>query len=57
MNLHWLMRMSQWARKPPSWRRVMFVGAILAVCLALWGIETIWGWPEWLEVNGRARRP
>lgn len=57
MNLHWLMRMSQWARHPPSWRRVKLVLGVVALCLALWGGELIWGWPEWLTVNGKARRP
>ena len=57
MNLHWLMRMSQWARRPPSWARVKLVAAVLAICLALWGVEQIWGWPEWLTVNGRVRQP
>jgi len=57
MNLHWLMRMSQWARHPPSWGRVKLVLGVMAVCLALWGIEMIWGWPDWLTVNGPAPRP
>ena len=55
MNLHWLMRMSRWARNPPSWARVKLVLAVVAACLALWGIELIWGWPDALTVNGRAR--
>ncbi len=57
MNLHWLMRMSQWARHPPSWARVKLVLGVVAVCLALWGIGLIWGWPEGLSVNGRLRAP
>jgi len=57
MTPHWLMRMAQWARHPPSWGRVKFAAAILAACLALWGIELIWGWPAWLTVNGRMPRP
>lgn len=57
MNPRWLMRMSQWARNPPSRRRVMLAGGVLAICLLLWGVETIWGWPDWLTVNGRVRQP
>ena len=55
MNLHWLMRMSQWARHPPSWGRVKLVLGVVGLCLAVWGVELIWGWPEWLTVNGRGR--
>ncbi|WP_164622933.1 hypothetical protein [Tabrizicola oligotrophica] len=55
MNFIWLMRMSRWARKPPSMGRVKFVLAIVAVCFALWGIERVWGWPEALTVNGKLR--
>lgn len=55
MNLHWLMRMSQWVRHPPSRGRVKLVLAVGAVCVALWGIELIWGWPAWLTVNGKLR--
>ncbi len=57
MNLHWLMRMAQWARNPPSWGRVKLVLGVVAVCGALVGIETIWGWPDWLTVNGKAWKP
>jgi len=55
VNLHWLMRMSRWARARPSWGRVKLVLALVAVCLALWGVEMIWGWPDVLTVNGRVR--
>lgn len=55
MNLNWLIRMSKWARKPPSAARVKFVLAILAAAFALWGIEQLWGWPEALTVNGKVK--
>ncbi|MGL6208641.1 MAG: hypothetical protein ACRC14_02285 [Paracoccaceae bacterium] len=55
MNLGWLMRMSQWARNPPPLRKVLLVLAVIGVCIAIWGFEQIWGWPEWLTVNGRLR--
>ena len=47
--------MSQWARHPPSWGRVKLVLGVVGLCLAVWGVELIWGWPEWLTVNGRGR--
>lgn len=55
MNMNWLIRMSKWARKPPSAAHVKFVLAIVAIGIALWGIEQIWGWPEALTVNGKVR--
>ena len=48
--------MSRWARHPPPLSRVVFVLAIVAVGALLYGIEAIWGWPDWLTVD-RARRP
>ena len=53
MNLNWLVRMARWARHPPSTRQVFVVLAVLALCLALAGVEWLWGWPDWLTVNTR----
>jgi hypothetical protein len=30
---------------------VMLVLGVVAACLVLYGIEVIWGWPDWLTVN------
>ena len=51
----WLLRASQWARRPPSWRQVRMVLIILAIGLALVAIERVWGWPAFLTVNGRMK--
>ena len=51
MNPRWLLKMSLWARKPPSEKRVIFVFAIILVCLVLVGIERFFGWPEALTPN------
>jgi len=48
MNPFWLLRMSRWARNPPSAKRVVFVLAVVAFCLALFAIEKFIGWPDWL---------
>ena len=56
MNLHWLVRMTQWARHPPPLWRVRLVAGVVAACLALVAVEYVWGWPEWLTVNGRMGR-
>lgn len=52
MGLHWLLRMRHWAQHPPPLRRVLFVLAIVLACLALAGIELVWGWPDWLTPPG-----
>ena len=51
MNPIWLLRMAQWARNPPSAGRVKLVFAIIVLCLILFGIERLFGWPEWLTPN------
>lgn len=53
LGLQWFLRMSRWARNPPSWKRVVFVLSIIAACLVLAGFEFVWGWPDWLRVNGK----
>jgi hypothetical protein len=57
MNWNWLMRMSLWVRNPPSPQRVKLVLAIVAICIALWGIEQVFGWPEALTPNRIRPRP
>lgn len=47
----WLMRMARWARHPPSPGRVKLVFVVIALCVAIYGIEQIWGWPDWLTPN------
>ncbi len=47
----WLLRMAQWARRPPSDRRVRLVIGIVAACLALYAIERFVGFPGWLVPN------
>ena len=51
MNWFWLLRMSRWARNPPSAARVKLVLAIVALCLALYAVERWVGWPEALSVD------
>lgn len=48
---NWLIRMSRWSRHPPPPWKVALVLAVVAACLALWGIEKLWGWPAWATVN------
>ena len=58
MDLGWILRMTQWVRHPPSSRQVRFMLAAVALCLIVVGVEHVWGWPDWLHVNGpRLRLP
>ena len=56
MNLRQLLRMSKWARHPPSAKRVKLVIGIVVICLVLFAIERWIGVPEWLQME-RMRRP
>ncbi len=56
MNLRWLLMAKRWVQNPPSMSKVMMVGAILAFCLAVYAVETFWGWPDWATAE-RIRRP
>ncbi|WP_212769788.1 hypothetical protein [Thalassovita mangrovi] len=53
--MHWLFRMSKWARNPPSAGRVRLVLAVIVICLAIYAVERWIGWPDWLTLDGRAR--
>ena len=49
--MRWLIRMSQWARNPPSEKRVKLVLAAVAICAAIVGIEWLGFWPDWAETE------
>ena len=56
--MNWLIRMARWARHPPSPGRVKLVFVVIGLCLAVYGFERIWGWPDWLTPNsGKLRLP
>jgi hypothetical protein len=55
MRLGWFLRMSRWARNPPSPGRVKLVLGVIAVCIALVVVEKYVGWPDWLTVNPRLK--
>ncbi len=46
-----LIRMARWAHRPPSWRMVKFVLALLTALLAVAAIEKWVGWPEWMTAE------
>lgn len=57
MNLGWFLRAKRLAQNPPSLARVKLFAAVLAICLILYGIEQVFGWPDWLVPNDTRRLP
>ena len=47
----WFLCMARWARNPPSAARVRLVLGVIALCLALYALERMVGFPEWLTPN------
>lgn len=46
-----LPRLAMWVRRPPSPRRMLIIGIVLAAALAIAGIEKYVGWPDALTVE------
>jgi hypothetical protein len=57
MNPLWFVRMAKWLRHPPSKRTLAIWAVVIGLCLLVAGAEALWGWPDWLTVNGRPRLP
>lgn len=51
-----LLRLKRLAQNPPSMTKVKIVLGIIAFCLALYGVERIWGLPEWMSLEPAGRR-
>lgn len=51
-----LLRMSRWARNPPSEKRVKLVFGIILVALVILGIEWMGWWPEWAKTERIPRK-
>lgn len=54
-NLNWLIRASRWARNPPAPRMVGMVLAIIALGLALKGLEHFGLIPDWAQMDRQPR--
>ena len=55
MNPLWFLRAKRWAQNPPSPGRIKLVLAVIAVCMALFAVERLMGWPDWLTPNRAGR--
>ncbi|SEW16627.1 hypothetical protein SAMN05444851_1815 [Aliiroseovarius sediminilitoris] len=51
MNPRWFMRMSRWARNPPSAKRVKLILAVVAISLLIVAIEKMFGMPDWMQIE------
>lgn len=57
MNPLWLLRAKRWAHRPPSAARVKLVLAVIAICVALFAVERLVGWPDALTPERAGRIP
>lgn len=55
MNPRWLLRAKRWAQNPPSPAKIRFMAGIILLCLILYAIERLFGWPDWLTPNDLRR--
>jgi hypothetical protein len=51
INPRHFLRMSRWARNPPSEKRVKLVITIVLICALIFLIERYIGWPDALATN------
>ncbi|MEI6158699.1 MAG: hypothetical protein WCP77_02600 [Roseococcus sp.] len=54
--LRWTIRLAQWFRHPPSRQRVITMGVVLGLCLAVVLVERFIGRPEWATLGNHAPR-
>jgi len=55
--MRWFIRMSRWARNPPSPAVAKMVAAILVVMLLVYGLERMGWWPDWATAEKMRRWP
>ncbi|MCF6272548.1 MAG: hypothetical protein L3J37_05045 [Rhodobacteraceae bacterium] len=55
MNLFWLLRMKRWVQNPPGPQHRKLIAAVVIAAFLLFGLERVFGWPDWLTVNQRMR--
>ena len=53
--LTWLLRATRWARHPPSAGRVKLVLAVIALALAIAGVQWAGWWPDWATLEPQPR--
>jgi len=47
MNIRHLLRMSKWARRPPSKQRMILLAVVLSLSLTVYGLDYFGYWPDW----------
>lgn len=56
MNPIWLLRMSRWARNPPSAARVKLVFGVVIAAGVIWGLDWLGFWPDWATAERVPRK-
>lgn len=56
MNPLWFLRMSKWARMPPSDKRVKLVICVALLAALIVGVERLGYWPDWATAEPRRHR-
>ncbi|GAB5377214.1 MAG: hypothetical protein AcusKO_36760 [Acuticoccus sp.] len=51
-----LIRMAMLLRRPPSKRKLIVIGAVMAFAVAVWGLEQFGLWPDWAGAEQMGRR-
>lgn len=51
MNIRHLLRVSKWARHPPSSQRIMILAVVLVLSLTVYGLDYFGVWPEWARTE------
>lgn len=54
-NPRHFLRMARWAHRPPSEKRVKLVLLVIVLCFVVFGIERIFGFPQWLAPDNTPR--
>ena len=54
-NMRQAFQMAKWARHPPSAQRIKLMIAVLMICVVLFGIDRIFGWPDFLTMQNAPR--
>jgi len=55
MNPRWLVKAKRLVQNPPSEKRIKLVFGVIIICVILFGIERLIGWPDWLTPNDMRR--
>ncbi len=56
MNPRHFLRMAKWAKNPPGEKRVKLVFGVIVICLLIFALERLVGFPDWLAPDACVRQ-